>query len=62
MGANEQPGKGIELAFDGDTNTNWHSKYDDIAIDKPVKIDLKVPTSIKGFVYVPRLSGKKWAC
>ena len=58
MGANEQPGKGIELAFDGDTNTNWHSKYDDIAIDKPVKIDLKVPTSIKGFVYVPRLSGK----
>ncbi|HBI1727458.1 endo-alpha-N-acetylgalactosaminidase family protein [Enterococcus faecalis] len=58
MEANEQPGKGIELAFDGDTNTNWHSKYDDIAIDKPVKIDLKVPTSIKGFVYVPRLSGK----
>ncbi|WP_416172009.1 endo-alpha-N-acetylgalactosaminidase family protein, partial [Enterococcus faecium] len=58
MEANEQPGESIELAFDGDTNTIWHSKYNETAINVPAKIDLKVPTSIKGFVYVPRLSGK----
>ncbi|MCR5183797.1 MAG: NPCBM/NEW2 domain-containing protein [Opitutales bacterium] len=56
-----QPGAEIKVAFDGDPNTIWHSKYGkhnegDPAYQYPytVDIDLGKVVAVNGFAYAPR--------
>ncbi|MDO4680599.1 MAG: endo-alpha-N-acetylgalactosaminidase family protein [Aerococcus sp.] len=44
-------------AFDGNTTTIWHTKYDGSGINQPAQMTLKQPTTIKGIVYIPRQTG-----
>ncbi len=59
--SSEQGGAEIKVAFDGDPNTIWHSKYGDHAEGDPayqypytVEIDLGKMVAANGFAYVPR--------
>lgn len=48
----------IELAFDGNLNTMWHSKWND-ADPFPIEVNLELEeeTDLRKFVYTPRQSG-----
>lgn len=55
--ANYQEGAGIELAFDEDLGTNWHSSWAGDGLNKPVIITLTEQVVLKGFEYIPRQTG-----
>ena len=47
----------IDLAFDNDEQTIWHSAWDGSGIGQPVNIQLSEASQLVGFEYVPRQSG-----
>ena len=57
VSANYQSGAEIDLAFDNDEQTNWHSAWDGSGIGQPINIQLSEASQLVGFEYVPRQSG-----
>ncbi len=55
-----EDGRGAN-AEDGDTNTIWHTQWEDTSPQHPHEIIIKLsePATIKGFSYVPRQDGSE---
>ncbi len=58
--SSEHPGTGIELSFDGNLESNYHSAWDNTANDYfPITLTyhFSQPEEIDYFIYIPRLDG-----
>lgn len=58
-GSQETAGENGKImnAFDGNLSTIWHSKWSEIAVNKPITIFFDGAPEITKFTYVPRTSG-----
>ena len=50
-------GEAAAKAIDGDENTMWHTKYDELNMPHWIDLEMKEPTAVKALTYVPRKSG-----
>ena len=51
-------GEAAAKAIDGDENTMWHTKYDELNMPHWIDLEMKKPTAVKALTYVPRKSGE----